>query len=43
MYNFILNMWIMKRLSVEQVQMYVTKGFVSQEEANMILATPQVA
>lgn len=42
MYAFILNMWIMKRLTQEQVQMYVTKGFITQEEANMILATPQI-
>jgi hypothetical protein len=35
-------MWIMKRLIQEQVQMYVTKGFITQDEANMILVTPQV-
>lgn len=42
MYDFILNMWIMRRLTEEQVQMYVTKGYITQAEADMILATPQV-
>ena len=43
MYNFILNMWIMKRLTQEQVQKYVTLGYINQEESDMILATPQVS
>lgn len=42
MYGFVLNMWVMRRITAEQVQMYVTKGYITQEEANMILATPQV-
>jgi hypothetical protein len=41
MYDFVLNMWIMKRIDEAKVQSYVTKGFITQEEANMILATPQ--
>lgn len=36
-------MWVMKRISSEQVQAYVTKGYISQAEADMILATPQAA
>lgn len=43
MYDFILNMWIMKRIDAVKVQSYVTKGYITQVEANMILATPQVA
>jgi hypothetical protein len=43
MYNFILNMWIMKKIDEAKVQSYVTKGYITQEEANIILATPQVA
>jgi len=43
MYGFILNMWIMKRITATQVQAYVTNGYITQEEADMILATPQVA
>lgn len=43
MYNFILNMWILKRIDETKVQSYVQKGYITAEEANMILATPQVA
>lgn len=42
MYNFILNMWIMKRIDAIKVQSYVTKGYITQAEADMILTTPQV-
>lgn len=42
MYSFILNMWIMKRITEEHVQACVVKGFITQEQANMILATPQI-
>jgi hypothetical protein len=40
MYGFILNMWIMKKVTAEKVQSYVPK-YISQEECDMILATPQ--
>lgn len=40
-YNFILNMWVMGRYTPTQVQTAVTKGYITQEEANAILATPQ--
>jgi hypothetical protein len=43
MYGFILNMWVMKRIEETHVQAYVTKGYITQEEAEMILATPQAA
>lgn len=39
-YGFVLNMWIMQKISAEKVQSYVPKG-ITQEEANMILVTPQ--
>ena len=44
MYNFILNMWIMKRIDQLKVQSYVTvdKKYITQDEADMILATPQI-
>lgn len=42
MYNFILNMWITGRITESTVQTYVTKGFITQDEANMILATPKL-
>ena len=42
MYDFILNMWVMKRIDSAKVQSYATKGYVTQTEADMILGTPQV-
>ena len=39
-YPFILNMWIMKKISEAQVKAYSPK-FITAEEAEMILATPQ--
>ncbi len=42
MYNFILNMWVMRKIDEAKVLSYVTKGYITQEEANMILATPQI-
>ncbi len=40
MYGFILNMWVMKKVTAEKVQSYVPK-YITQEECDMILATPQ--
>lgn len=40
MYQFILNMWIMGRITAAKVQSYVPR-YITQEEADMILATPQ--
>ena len=42
MYSFILNMWIMRKIDAVKVQSYVPK-YITQAEADMILATPQVA
>lgn len=42
MYNFILNMWIMRKIDEAKVQSYVVKSYITQEEANIILATPQI-
>lgn len=42
MYGFILNMWIMNRINETKVQSYIPKGYITQEEANIILATPQI-
>lgn len=42
MYNFILNMWVMRKIDEAKVQSYVVKGYITQEEANIILATPQI-
>lgn len=40
MYGFILNMWIMKRITAQKVQTYVPY-YITQQECDMILATPQ--
>jgi len=41
MYAFLLNMWMMNRVTESFLQAQVTKGFITEEELNMILATPQ--
>lgn len=41
MYGFILNMWVMGRVTEQKVRSYVPM-FITQEECNMILATPQL-
>jgi len=41
MYKFVYNMWIMKRITAEQVQAYADKGLLTQEEVAAILSTPQ--
>lgn len=42
MYNFLLNMWIMKRINEEYLQKRVSKGQITQDEYEMIIATPQI-
>lgn len=41
MYAFALNMWIMGRMSEAQVRELGTRGYLTQQEVDMILATPQ--
>ena len=41
MYNFILNMWTMKRIDAEKVNSYVPK-WIDEQQALDILATTQV-
>lgn len=41
-YQFILNCWIMRKIDETKVQSYVTKGYITQAEADIILAAPQV-
>jgi len=40
-YNFYLNMWIMRRITAEVLQTKVPK-YLTQEEYDMVIATPQV-
>ncbi|SPF33826.1 conserved hypothetical protein [Candidatus Desulfosporosinus infrequens] len=42
MYDFILNMWVLQTFTQAQVQNCVTKGYINQDQANTILATPQI-
>lgn len=41
-YNFLLNMWIMKRINEAYLIGQVNKGRISEDEKEMILATPQL-
>ncbi|SPF47249.1 conserved hypothetical protein [Candidatus Desulfosporosinus infrequens] len=41
MNEFITNMWVLKKFTQVQIQTCVTKGYITQDQANMILATPQ--
>ena len=43
MYSFLLNMWIMKRLSEDYLEAQVSRGRITAEEKAMIVATPQTA
>jgi len=42
MYGFLLNMWIMRRIDEAYLTVQVTKGRITEEEKQMILATPQI-
>ena len=42
MYNFLLNMWIMKKIDEVYLQKRVAKGQIIQDEYEMIIATPQI-
>lgn len=42
MFNFIYGMWVMGKINEAKVQSYVPKGYITQAEADMIIATPQV-
>lgn len=41
MFAFIKNMWVFKKVTEQQVRSYAQKGFITQQEADQILATPQ--
>ena len=43
MYQFLLNMWVMGRIDETYLQGQVTKGRITQQEYEMIIATPQIA
>lgn len=41
MYKFLLDMWVSGRVTKEQIRSYADFGFITQEQADEILATPQ--
>ncbi len=41
-YNFFLNMWIMRKVDEAYLLLQVEKGRLTQEEYEMIIATPQI-
>jgi len=41
-YGFLLNMWIMKRIDENYLGSMVTLNRITEEEKQMILATPQI-
>lgn len=43
MYAFLLNMWIMKRIDEEYLNKATSLDRITEQEKNMILATPQNA
>lgn len=42
MYGFLLNMWIMNRIDEAYLEAQVGFGRITDEEKDMILATPQL-
>jgi hypothetical protein len=42
MYQFILNLWVFDKIKdASEVYFYVTKGYITQAEADQIVATPK--
>jgi len=41
MFDFLLNMWVQAMVTEQQIRNYAAFGFITQEEADQILATPQ--
>ena len=41
-YTFFLNLWIMRRITEAQIELQVVRGRLTRQEADMILATPQI-
>ncbi|WP_275266277.1 hypothetical protein [Calorimonas adulescens] len=43
MHEFLKNMWVMKRIDEIFLQTQVTKGRITQQEYEIIIATPQIS
>ena len=42
MYGFLNNMWVMGKIDETYLTAMVSKGYITQQEKEMILATPQI-
>ena len=42
MYNFLLNMWIMRKIDEDYLQGQVTRGRITSDEMMMNTITPQI-
>jgi hypothetical protein len=40
-YDFLMTQWSLGKLTEVQIQSAVTKGYITQDEANAILSTPK--
>ncbi len=42
MYDFIKNQWVLGRYTTTNIANCVTKGYITQDQANLILNTPKI-
>lgn len=42
MYGFLLNMWVMNRIGIDYLDVMVEKGFLEEDEKEMIVAMVQI-
>ena len=42
MYGFLSGMWVMRKIDEQYLDIMVAKKFITSDEKNIILATPQV-
>ena len=42
MYGFLSGMWVMRKVDADYLLVMVKKGFITENEKDLILATPQV-
>lgn len=42
MYGFLSGMWVMHKIDADYLSVMVKKGFITDDEKDLILATPQV-
>jgi hypothetical protein len=42
MYPFLLNLWVAGRITEEKLREYAGYGFITEDEVNLIIATPKM-